>query len=140
METTEELLCDGEIKFYGQPVGLIVAEREKIAHKAASLVKIKYSTESKKIPLLNIQDVMTSTEKSKRVRNDSSIDPSDTGNDIKMVVKGSMSMGSQYHYYMEPQTSVARLTEDGMEVFAATQWMDLSSIAIAKLLKIPVNR
>lgn len=136
----EELLCEKDVQFYGQPAGVIVADREKKANRAAKLVKVIYNAESKNKPLLNIQEVLASPEKSQRVRNDASVDPTDTGNDVKTVVNGSMSIGSQYHYYMEPQTSVARLSEDGMEVFSSTQWMDLSNVAVAKLLKVPVNR
>lgn len=140
LETNEVVLCEKEVEFYGQAAGIIVADKEKTANKAANLVKVKYSFESKNIPLTNIQDVMASPEKSKRVKKDTSIDPTDTGNDVKTVLSGSMSIGSQYHYYMEPQTSVARLTEDGMEILSSTQWMHLSNVAVAKLLKVPVNR
>lgn len=89
---------------------------------------------------MNITDVLGSPEKSKRVKNDSSVDPTNTGNDVKTIIYGDMSIGSQFHYYMEPQTSVARLTEDGMEIYSSTQWLDLNNVAVAKLLKVPVNR
>lgn len=136
----EVLLCEKEVQFYGQPAGIIVADKEKTANKAAMLVKVKYSSESKKKPLLTIEDVMASPERSKRVRNDSSVDPTDTGYDVKTIVYGDMKIGSQFHYYMEPQTSVVRLTEDGMEIYSSTQWLDLNNVAVAKLLKVPVNR
>nr|QLI62138.1 aldehyde oxidase 7 [Streltzoviella insularis] len=40
---------------------------------------------------------------------------------------------------MEPQTTVAKPTEDGMEVYTASQWLDLPNVAIAECLKVPAN-
>ncbi|XP_026741667.1 xanthine dehydrogenase 1-like isoform X2 [Trichoplusia ni] len=135
----EEILCAKQVKFYGQPAAIIVADREKTANKAAKLVKIQYVTVSKNRPLLNIDEVLKSPEKSKRVRSDQILEPTETGNDVKTVITGQIKMEEQYHYYMEPQTCVVRPTEDGMEVFSSTQWLDLTNVAIAQSLKIPVN-
>lgn len=136
----EEILCAKQVKFYGQPAAIIIADREKTANKAAKLVKIQYATVSKNRPLLNIDEVLKSPEKSKRVRSDQIVEPTETGNDVKTVITGQIKMEDQYHYYMEPQTCVVRPTEDGMEVFSSTQWLDLTNVAIAQSLKIPVNR
>lgn len=136
----EEVLCSKTVKFFGQPVGIIVADREKIATDAAKLVHVKYTTTNKNKPLLTIDDVLASNEKDKRVRKDATVEPTEIGNDVKTVVYGEVKMGTQYHYYMEPQTTVAKPTEDGMEIYSSTQWMDLTNVAIAYCLKVPVNR
>ena len=68
------------------------------------------------------------------------VEPTETGNDVKTVVYGEMRLNEQYHYYMETQTCVVRPTEDGLEVFASTQWLDLTNVAIARALNVPVNR
>ncbi|PZC82143.1 hypothetical protein B5X24_HaOG210951 [Helicoverpa armigera] len=138
MSDKEEILCDKKVKFHGQPAGIIVADREKTANHAARLVKIKYSP-SKSTPLMSIGEVLESSEKDKRVRADSTIEPTDVGHDVKTVIFGEMELEEQYHYYMEPQTCVAKPTEDGMEVFASTQWLDLVNVAVAQSLKVPVN-
>lgn len=39
---TEEVFCSGTVRYYHQPVGLIVAVTRKIANKAANMVKITY--------------------------------------------------------------------------------------------------
>lgn len=140
MSDSEELFCAKQVKFYGQPAGIIVADREKTANKAAKLVKIIYSVISKNRPLITIDQVLKSPEKSKRVKTDQTVEPTDIGNDVRNVVFGQLKLEEQYHYYMEPQTCVTKPTEDGMEVYSSTQWLDLTNVAIAQCLKVPVNR
>lgn len=119
ISSVEEILCSSEVKFYGQPVGIIVANREKIANNASKLVKINYKSISNKIPLLNISDVLASAE-NQRINTDKIIEPTDIGNDVKMVIKDEVSYETQYHYYMEPQTCIVKPSEDGFDVYTAT--------------------
>lgn len=55
------------------------------------------------------------------------------------VVQGHFELGGQYHYTMETLSTVVIPIEDGLEVYAATQWIDLTQIAIAACLNIPNN-
>ncbi|XP_064073184.1 uncharacterized protein LOC113399628 [Vanessa tameamea] len=138
LNSEEEILCSKDVKFNGQPVGIIVANREKIATNAAKLVKIKYESISTKKPLLTVHDVLMSTEK-ERISLDKMVEPTDIGNDVKKVISDKVIFESQYHYYMEPQTCVVKPSEDGFEVYSSTQWLDLTNIAIAECLNVPVN-
>ena len=56
------------------------------------------------------------------------------------VIKGSFDIGSQYHYTMETQSCVCVPVEDGMDVYPASQWMDLVQRAICQVLNVPENR
>lgn len=139
MIADEEILCSKEVKYYGQPVGIIVADREKLANKAAKLVKVKYSNTTRK-QVLTIEDALKSPDKSARIINNQTVEPTNRGNEIKMVIHGNYNLESQYHYTMEPQTCVVKPTEDGLEVYAATQWLDLTNVSISQSLNIPANK
>lgn len=52
---------------------------------------------------------------------------------------GTFDIGSQYHYTMEPQTTVCIPAEDGIDVVCSTQWVHLTQVAVADALKIPHN-
>lgn len=139
MTEEEEILCKDKVKYYGQAAAIIVADREKTATKAAQLVKIKYKPASTK-PLLTIKDVLDSTESESRVRKDIVIKPTETGENVENIIRGEFSVGSQYHYQMETQTCIAIPSEDGMDVYAATQWIDFTNVAIAECLNISMNK
>lgn len=60
-------------------------------------------------------------------------------NHTKKVI-GTFPIRSQYHYTMEPQTTVYLPSEDGIEVMSATQWVDFIQVAVANCLNIPSNQ
>ena len=41
----EEIFCSSRVKFFGQPVGIILAETHELANKAAELVDVGYEHE-----------------------------------------------------------------------------------------------
>lgn len=59
-------------------------------------------------------------------------------NNTKKVI-GNFDIGSQYHYTLEPQTTICQPAEDGIEVMSATQWVDFTQVAVANCLNIPNN-
>lgn len=63
----------------------------------------------------------------------------DNTSNTKKVI-GTFDIGSQYHYTMEPQTTVCRPAEDGIEVMSSTQWVDFVQVAVANCLKISSNQ
>lgn len=61
-------------------------------------------------------------------------------NEVAHVIKGGFDIGTQYHFTMETQQCVCVPTEDGMDVYPSSQWMDLTQVGIARALAIPENR
>lgn len=138
ISTKEEIICSKEIQYHGQAVGIIVADRERTANNAAKFVDIKYKPSDAQ-PLLSISDVLASN-KDQRINKIKDIEATDTGSDVKNIIHGEIILESQYHYYMEPQTCVVRPTEDGFEVYSSTQYLDLTNVAVAQCLNVPINR
>ena len=52
------------------------------------------------------------------------------------VVEGEFEVGTQYHMYMETMVSSCIPTEDGMEVYCATQDVDGVQSAIASCINL----
>lgn len=58
-----------------------------------------------------------------------------------MEISGHFNIGSQYHYTMEPQTTICIPNEEGgMEINSATQWIDGTQVAVSEFLKVPQNK
>lgn len=90
--------------------------------------------------MLTLEDVLNSNERNNRIKTDKTLEPVDKGTDVQAVIKGKIKFETQYHYSMEPQTCVVVPTEDGMEIYSSTQWLDITNVAVARCLNIPVNR
>ncbi|GFG40150.1 hypothetical protein Cfor_02488, partial [Coptotermes formosanus] len=58
MVEDEEIFCSGEIKYAGQPFGLVVANSQKLAHHAALKVKVEYSNVRK--PVIDLREIIAS--------------------------------------------------------------------------------
>lgn len=134
----EELLCSGKVLFCNQPVGIIIANSQDLAHQAAELVEVTYTPSNVK-PLLTIRDIIKADAKHK-IFVDGSINRKSKGNDVKHVSKGTVDLGWQYHYYMELQCCSAVPTEDGINLYPSSQWLDLCQVSAALILNIPVNK
>lgn len=58
---------------------------------------------------------------------------------LKHKITGHLELGGQYHFHMETQTCIAVPTEDGLDVFSATQWIEPTQVTIAECLNKPNN-
>ncbi|XP_022827163.1 xanthine dehydrogenase 1-like [Spodoptera litura] len=131
----EEILCEGDVKYNGQPIGIIVAETQNLADRAARLVKVKYTN-----ICTPITDIKVAKEDSTRNTLFTSADATTTGSDVHKIITGSNVVHGQYHFPMETMVSVVRPTEEGLEVHLASQWMDGAHTMISRALKIDQNK
>ncbi|KAJ2948179.1 hypothetical protein O0L34_g9987 [Tuta absoluta] len=131
----EEVLCSGEVKYFNQPLGIIVAETKSIAETAANLVAVKYNNVKK--PVLDIKDASQIADRNTLLF---SADATQKGDDIEKTIKDDLSVYGQYHFSMETLVCVTKPIEEGLLVFAASQWLDLTHQMISRALNIPQNK
>ncbi|KAJ9586603.1 hypothetical protein L9F63_019796, partial [Diploptera punctata] len=117
-----------------QPLGILVAETNRLALKAVSKVKVEYSGVTK--PHTDMQDIINFKDRSRvKVYISANSARADTS-DVTHVVKGSFCSGMQYHFTLETQQCICIPVEDGFDVFPSTQYPALTEIAISQFIKI----
>lgn len=131
----EEILCERDVKFYNQPLGIIVAESQYIAEKAASIVKVTYTNVRK--PVLDIKIAKKDPNRTKLF---SASPATNRGNDVAKVIKGEMSIYAQYHFCMETLLCVSHPIEEGIKLYSTTQWLDGVQRMVSRALKIQQNK
>ncbi|GAB0096227.1 xanthine dehydrogenase [Sergentomyia squamirostris] len=133
----EEIFASTEVRYHGQPLGIIVAESFETAQLAAKKVRVEYERMSNCKIFLTPHDVLEANAED-RIQLSGIL-----GNPISIPVEGEHSisgkliLGSQFHFYMESQTCICvPSNQGGMDVYSATQWMDLVQVGIAQALAI----
>ncbi|VVC98271.1 unnamed protein product, partial [Leptidea sinapis] len=134
-QADEEVLCEKEVKYMNQPIGIIVAENQHIADRAATLVKVLYKNIRK--PVVDIKIAKNDPKRSTLFMN---FKPTRTGSDVTKVIKGESTIYGQYHFTMETLACVSHPIEEGIKVYSTTQWIDVVQRMVAKVLKIEQNR
>ncbi|XP_030373934.1 xanthine dehydrogenase [Scaptodrosophila lebanonensis] len=139
----EEVFCSGRVKHYDQPLGVIAAVNHDLAVYAATLVQVTYANEQKKPILTSMNQVLASGESSRIVQMNKSNGENST---LKVPLapgdvmgRGILELESQYHFTMEPQTTIVVPFEQGLQVWCATQWMDLTQYSIAAMLQLDAS-
>ncbi|KAG8313194.1 hypothetical protein J6590_006752 [Homalodisca vitripennis] len=135
----EPVFCDDKVLYCGQPVGLVVAETQSLAKRAAAMVQIQYSNVTS--PVLDMKLVIANSDAA-RIVQQAEITPavsSDTGEET-ISVEGSVDLHEQYHLTMELQTCVCVPIEDGLDLYSSTQWMEHVHNAVSRVLAMPAHR
>ncbi|XP_052742256.1 uncharacterized protein LOC112057840 [Bicyclus anynana] len=134
LETHDEEILAKQIKFYGQTIAIIVAVSQDLAIEAAKKVRVTYKNVRNTPPILTLKQAKKFSD---RIISGPTIEAKGRGDKTKKVIKGVFDVKSQYAYYIEPLTCVAIPVDTGMEIYDATQWMDLTQIAVSKCLDMP---
>lgn len=136
--TYEILFADDHIDYVGQPIGLVVASSVEQAKSAVKMIDIKYK--EIKQPILTVQDAIRA--------NSFFPSPPDFiyGNADEAIanspnkVSGNLSLGAQFHFHLENHVAIASPTEDGIEITASTQYLDLVQKVVSLALGIKSSR
>nr|XP_034832960.1 xanthine dehydrogenase/oxidase-like [Maniola hyperantus] len=131
----EEILCSGEVKYYNQPIGIIVADTYYLANRATLMVKVTYSDVRK--PLV---DIRVNKNNSQKTTFFSSVPATRTGNEVVKIIKGNRTILWQYHFCFETMMCVSLPTEEGLKVFPTSQYIDADQVQTARCLNIEESR
>ncbi|KAJ8719960.1 hypothetical protein PYW07_012003 [Mythimna separata] len=134
--SNEEILCEGTVKYCGQPYGIIVANTQNLADRAARRVKATYSNVTEPVTDINVA-------KDDSTRNTLyvAVDATNPGTDtVYKTITGTNILHGQYHFPMETMVCVAKPTEEGLEVHMATQWPDGAHTMISRALNMDQNK
>eukprot|EP01091_Cochliopodium_minus_P009731 TRINITY_DN245_c0_g1_i2.p1 TRINITY_DN245_c0_g1~~TRINITY_DN245_c0_g1_i2.p1 ORF type:complete len:960 (-),score=332.45 TRINITY_DN245_c0_g1_i2:1092-3647(-) len=131
-----------QISFYGQPVGLVLAETQLLADNASQKIEIEYGEQFEKQISLTIE-----TSKELGLYHEGILKEIKTGDSengfIKSdnVLEGTTSVGTQIHFYMEKQNAYA-VPDDGnsMKVYVGNQGPELTKSFISEILGVPNNQ
>ncbi|KAJ8719323.1 hypothetical protein PYW08_011498 [Mythimna loreyi] len=133
--TNEEVLASTSVNYFNQAIGIIVAKDRHIADRAAKLVKATYT--NIKDPVLELKDVIHDQARTSPFI---ALDATDTGTDVTKVINGMNSIKGQYTFMLETLTTVVRPSDDGFDVYSASQWMEGVQLMISRALGIDQNR
>ncbi|XP_014214847.1 xanthine dehydrogenase-like [Copidosoma floridanum] len=136
----EELFVSKEVTSQGQTIGVIVANDQLTAQKAARLVKVEYEDLSPII--ISIEDAIKARsfhEGSGKSIVKGDVDRGFTESDH--VLEAEVHMGGQEHFYLETHSSLAvPREEDELEIFSSTQHPSEIQKLVAHVLGVPINR
>ncbi|KAL7640339.1 UNVERIFIED_CONTAM: hypothetical protein RMT77_008603 [Armadillidium vulgare] len=141
----DPVFANGDIKYNGQSIGLVVAKTREIAEEGAKIVKVTYKNVKK--PILTIKEAKEAGKVFKTVSLlTGSSDPIAFG-DVEEgfrtsvnVIEGEISFGSQAHFTMEPLAARVVPIEDTYEVWCTTQWPTVVQNTVASNLNLPASR
>ncbi|RUS82188.1 hypothetical protein EGW08_010070, partial [Elysia chlorotica] len=132
------LFASKEVLYNGEPLGMVLAETPALALEAAKKVKVTYS--EVRTPILTIEDSLSQGKEFVDKRKTTVVgNPDDAWKSVDKIVEGTVEMGSQYHFYLETQVCLAVPSEDGIDMYVATQSSDLAQHAASIVIDKPMN-
>ncbi|KAK7372640.1 hypothetical protein VNO80_06027 [Phaseolus coccineus] len=140
----EPLFAEEKARCVGERLAFVVADTQKVADLAANSAIVDYDTENLELPILSVEDAV---EKSSFFEVPPVLYPKQVGDISKgmaeadhKILSAEMKLGSQYYFYMEPQTALAVPDEDnGITVYSSNQCPENTHSIIARCLGIPEN-
>jgi xanthine dehydrogenase YagR molybdenum-binding subunit len=135
-------LADDRVRHWGEPVALVVAETFEAARAAASLVKVAYAAEDKKIGLREHLSEAWAPEKIQvGLKTDSSIGDFEAAFVVgEVTVDAEYHVAQQHHMALEPHASIASWEGDQLTLVTATQVVSSARACVAATLEIPKEK
>ncbi|MFB9136954.1 xanthine dehydrogenase molybdopterin binding subunit [Vibrio olivae] len=132
------LVLDNQIRYYGQPIALVLATSHDLAWKAATLAEVEYQTADEVIlthhQAQHLEHLLPTHQMGQPVEQR-------VFEKADVHIQGDMHVGGQEHFYLETQASLTEMTEDG-GVFVRTSTQNPTEIQklVAEVLALDFNR
>ncbi|XP_067885711.1 xanthine dehydrogenase-like isoform X2 [Heterodontus francisci] len=134
----EEIFSSGPLLYAGQPIALCVADSQHHALQMVEGVKVTY--QDQKPPIVNLDEAINKKSFYPAPGNVLLVgDPASAISVSPCKAEGEIRAGEQYHFHMETQICRCVPTEDGLDVQAASQWLDVAQQAIAGAIGLPIK-
>ncbi|KAM3303270.1 abscisic-aldehyde oxidase isoform X1 [Capsicum chacoense] len=139
---SEPLFADELARCAGERIAVVVADSQKSADVAAMTALVEYDTENIDSPILTVEKAV---EKSSFFQIPFYLYPAQVGDFSKgmaeadhKILSAELRLGSEYHFYMETQTTLAIPDEDNcMVVYTSSQNPEKAHHVIATCLGLP---
>ncbi|TVU41517.1 hypothetical protein EJB05_15045, partial [Eragrostis curvula] len=140
----EPLFGDPITQCAGEPLGVVIAETQRLANMAAKRAIVSYSTENLDTPVLSIEEAVR---RCSYFETPPFLLPQKIGDFAKgmaeadqKIYSAEVKLNSQYFFYMETQTALAIPDEDNcMVVYSSSQCPETAQNVIAKCLGVPCH-
>ena len=137
------VLQDAEVKFSGQPIGLVVAETQAQADYAASRVRVTYSLDPK--PRLRFDPARSRPASEAAEKRDRGPEWKQGDADAALAsapvrVKGTYAQPREHHNAMEPHATIALWENDSLTLWDKSQWVSNVRDEMARIFGIPAEK
>jgi len=134
----EEIFCSGEFQYVGQIIGVVVAETQALARRAAGLVKVVTEASPH---ILTIEEAIAANS---FIGDEARLTDGDVEGAMasaEHTVEGEVRIGGQEHFYLETNTSMIVPGEkDEFTVFTSSQNPTKTANYVAHILGVDKNR
>ncbi|WP_207510530.1 xanthine dehydrogenase family protein molybdopterin-binding subunit [Longitalea luteola] len=139
MTRANPVLQNNKVLFFGQYIGLVVAETYEQARYAARLVKVTYKAEK---PRINFDAFAAEAYKPEVINAGYPTDTSwgnvaDALKQADVVLNETYDTPIEHHHPMEPHTSIVLFEGDQLTIYEATQMLEQTRQGVANTFNIP---
>jgi xanthine dehydrogenase D subunit len=135
----QPVLCEDKVRYIGDAVAAVAAETKEIAEKAAELVEVEYE------PLPIVDDpIKAVSSDAPKVHENGNVhlhtkivrgDVDKAFEEADLIVENTYYTGRQEHAFLETESGVAKLEEDGtLSVYAGSQYPQRDQIQLSRCL------
>ena len=139
----QPVLCDGTVRYQGEPVAIVAADHPETARRAASRIAVEYEVlEPLTDPRRAIDPAATLlVHPTGNVVRHLVIRKGDADSVADVVVTGDYEVGMQDQAFLGPESGLAVPADDGgVDLYVATQWLHIDRSQVAACLGMPEEK